>query len=141
MVVSVNWTVHASMNRVAAFLGRGLRSLLKAKPTRVAPPTITATGSVRAKPQAKPWGTKYEIQYQPRMPIHGVRRLTGTRARMETRTAMSLIRGLGAKRDRARSLFHRDALGEVARLIHVASSQYGDVISEELERNHGDERT
>src|SRR5215471_12886612 len=99
MVVSVNWTVHASMNRVAAFLGRGLRSLLKRKPTRVAPPTITATGSVRAKPQARPWGTKYAIQYQPRMPSHGVRRLTGTRARTETRTAMSLTRGPQAGRE------------------------------------------
>src|SRR5262252_8450688 len=110
IVVSVNWTAHASMKKVAAFLGNGLRSFVKRKPTSVAPPTIIPTGSVRAKPQAKPWGTKQAIQYQPRIPIHGVRRLTGTRARMETRTAMSLTSGPREGREWARSLFHRDAL-------------------------------
>jgi hypothetical protein len=35
------------------------------------------------------------------------------------------------------ALFHRDALGEVPRLVHVAPTQYGDMIGEELKWNDG----
>ena len=39
-----------------------------------------------------------------------------------------------------RSLFDRDALGEVARLIDVAAAAHGDVIREQLQRNRHDDR-
>ena len=38
------------------------------------------------------------------------------------------------------SLFDRDALGQVPRLVHVAAAQVGDVISQELERNDVEDR-
>ena len=37
-------------------------------------------------------------------------------------------------------LFHRDALGQVARLIHVASTRHRHAVSEELQRNHRQQR-
>src|SRR5258706_14173998 len=34
------------------------------------------------------------------------------------------------------ALFDRDALREIAGLVHVAAAQHGDVIGQQLERNH-----
>jgi len=42
------------MKKVAAFLGRGLRSFEKRKPKRVAPPMTIAKGKLRAIPQLIP---------------------------------------------------------------------------------------
>jgi len=39
------------------------------------------------------------------------------------------------------SLFHRDALGEVARLIDIASQLDGEVVSEKLQWNHSENGT
>src|SRR5262245_40001476 len=74
------------------------------------------------------------------MPNHGVRRLTGTRASTERRTAMSLMRGPRAGGESARPLFHRDALGEVAGLIDIAPAQDGDMVGKELKRDARHER-
>ena len=38
------------------------------------------------------------------------------------------------------ALFHRHALGEVSRLVHVVSAQHGDVIGEQLERDASENR-
>src|ERR1700730_7481921 len=98
----------------------------------------TATGKVRAKPHVSPWGTKYAIQYQARTPSQGRLRLTGTSPRMTETTRMSLMVGARRRGFRARvPLFHRDALGEVARLVDIATPCHGYVIREKLE---GDDR-
>src|SRR5215470_11729953 len=129
------------MKKVTASLGSGLRSFVKIKPRRVALPTTMAKGKVRANPQLRPWGTKYAVQYQARMPIHGRRRHTGTSPRQKETKTTSLTLDPSRRICRAvGSLFHRDALGEVARLIHVASSQDGDVIGEQLEGNDRHQR-
>src|SRR5215470_8397258 len=116
------------MKKVTASLGSGLRSFVKMKPRRVALATTMAKGKVRAKPQLIPWGTKYAVAYQPRMPIQGRRRNTGTSPKQIETKRMSLTADPRAEDPGCPPLFHRDALGEVARLIHIASSQYGDVI-------------
>src|SRR5207247_1696332 len=79
---------------------------------------------------------KYAVQYQARIPSHGLRRHTGTSpTRMETKR-MSLMAGACRRGCRAGGpLFHRDALGEVARLVDVAGPQDSDVVGEELERD------
>src|SRR5713101_5201782 len=102
---------------------------------------IMAKGTLRANPQLRPWGTKYAVQYQARIPSHGLRRLTGTSpTRTETKT-MSLMAAACRRGCRAWGpLFHRDALGEVARLVHVACSKDSDVVREELERDDRHER-
>src|SRR5215467_5484207 len=116
------------MKKVAAFLGSGLRSFVKMNPRRVALPTTMAKGNVRAKPQLMPWGTKYATPYQPRMPIQGRRTTSGTSPRQTETKRMSLTSDPRAEGQGCPSLFHRDALRQIARLIHVASSQDGDVI-------------
>jgi len=42
------------MKKVAAFLGRGLRSFVRRKPRSVEPPITMANGKLRAIPQLKP---------------------------------------------------------------------------------------
>ena len=37
-------------------------------------------------------------------------------------------------------LLHRHALGQVARLIHVAAASDGDMVGQQLQRNHGQQR-
>src|SRR6266436_3116681 len=108
--------------------GIGLRSLVNAQPRRVAPPIPSATGSVRPKPHVRPWGAMNAIQYQPRMPIQGRTRLTGMSPSHTSRKTMS-------RNPLMRSLFHRNAFGQIARLVDVASTHNGDVVRQELERN------
>src|SRR5215470_18483616 len=115
------------MKKVTASLGSGLRSFVKMKPRRVALPTTMAKGKLRAKPQLMPWGTKYATPYQPRIPIQGRRRNTGTSPRQIETKRMSLTGDPRAEDPGCPSLFHRDALREIARLIHVASSQDSNV--------------
>src|SRR5215471_6662528 len=124
------------MKKVTASLGSGLRSFVKMKPRRVALPTTRAKGKLRAKPQLIPWGTKYAVAYQPRMPIQGRRMNTGRSPRQTETKRMSLTAHSRAEDPGCSSLFHRDALGEVARLIHVAVAQHGHVVREQLEGNH-----
>src|SRR5215471_7279027 len=122
------------MKKVTAFLGSGLRSFVKMNPRRVALPTTMAKGKLRANPQLIPWGTKYAVQYQARMPSHGLRRHTGTSPRTTETNRISLMAHTCGGGYQARvPLFHRDALGEIARLIYIASSQNGNVIGEQLE--------
>src|SRR5262245_29563334 len=45
-----------------------------------------------------------------------------------------------SRSDSVRASLHRDALGQVARLVDVAAAQARDVIGEELQRDDGDER-
>src|SRR5215467_11089609 len=98
------------MKKVAAFLGSGLRSFVKMNPRRVALPKIMAKGKLRANPQLRPWGTKYAVQYQARMPIQGLRRHTGISPRQKETKMMSLTPWAFRRVCRAgRSLFHRDA--------------------------------
>lgn len=42
--------------------------------------------------------------------------------------------------DREGGLFHGDAFGEIAGLIHVAAAQDGAVVGEKLQRHHREER-
>src|SRR5258707_598595 len=127
MVVSVKWATQANRKNVVAVRGRGLRSFAKRNPTRVAPPMSWATGKVCIKPKVSPGETKSETQYQARMKSHGLLRLTGTSPRITARTRISLTVGARRAGCRARGpLFPRDALGEVARLIHVAPPPHGD---------------
>src|SRR5215831_20883085 len=128
------------MKKVAAFLGSGLRSFVKMNPRRVALPTTMAKGKLRANPQLRPWGTKYAVQYQARMPIHGLRRHTGTSPRQKETKRMSLTPDPRAEDPGCSSLFHRDALGEVARLIHVTAAEDGHVVGQELKRDDRQER-
>src|SRR6266481_4207158 len=126
------------MKKVAAFLGSGLRSFVKMNPRSVAPPTTMAKGKLRANHQLRPWGTKYAVQYQARIPSHGLRRHTGTSPRATATKRVSLTAGACRGGYRACSpLFHRHALGKVPRLIDVAAPRHGDVIREQLE---GDDR-
>ena len=39
-----------------------------------------------------------------------------------------------------RQLFDRDALREVARLVHVGTARHGHVVGQKLQRQHGDQR-
>src|SRR6266436_4677862 len=120
------------MKKVAAFLGSGLRSFVRMNPRRVAQPITMAKGKLRANPQLRPWGTKYTVQYQARIPSHGLRRHTGTSPRATETKRISLMAGASRGRYQACSpLFHRDALGEVARLIYIASPQHGDMVRQE----------
>ena len=49
--------------------------------------------------------------------------------------------GVQARDEIHRPLFYRDALGEIARLIDVASATHGDVVRQELQRDgHHDRR-
>src|SRR5262245_44456477 len=79
------------MKKVIAHRGRGFLSLVNTKPTSVAPPMARATGRRLAKPHESPWGTKYAIQYQARMPIHGRIRLAGIKYSQMSRNVMSRI--------------------------------------------------
>ena len=38
------------------------------------------------------------------------------------------------------SSLHRDALGQVARSVHVDAAHIGDVVAEQLQRHHGEQR-
>src|SRR5437867_12759111 len=106
-------------------------------PRRVAPPTTMAKGKLRANPQLRPWGTKYAVQYQARIPSHGLRRHTGTSPRTTEMKRISLTAGACHGGNRAcNPLFHRDALGEIARLIDVAAPHHGYVIREQLKGDH-----
>src|SRR5262252_2973917 len=132
--------MQASMKKVAAFLGSGLRSFVKMNPRRVVLPTTMAKGKLRAKPQLMPWGTKYATPYHPRMPIQGRRRNTGTSPRQIETKRMSLTPDPRAEDPRCPSLLHRDALGEIAWLIHVAASEDGHVVGQKLKRDDRQER-
>src|SRR5499427_540804 len=114
--------------------------VVKMNPRRVALPTTMAKGKLRAKPQLMPWGTKYATPYHPRMPIQGRRRNTGTSPRQIETKRMSLTPDPRAEDPGCPSLLHRDALGEVARLIHVTASEDGHVVGQELKRDDGQER-
>src|SRR5262250_2002309 len=111
------------MKKVAASRGSGLRSFVKMKPRRVALPTTMAKGKLRANHQLRPWGTKYAVQYQARIPSHGLRRHTGTSPRATETKRISLTAGACRGGYEACSpLFHRHALGEVARAVDVAAA-------------------
>src|SRR5713226_426362 len=117
------------MKKVAAFLGSGFRSFVTMNPRRVAPPRTMAKGKLRANPQLRPWGTKYAVQYQARIPSHGLHRHTGTSPTATETKRISLMAGACCGGYRACSpLFHRHALGEVARAVDVAAAPHRDVI-------------
>src|SRR6266542_2516449 len=141
MVVNVMCAARTRSVKTVHVRGIGFRSLVNTQPRSVAPPINIPTGSVLPKPQVSPWGTMNAIQYQARMPIHGRMRLTGASPMMTIRKMTSLMPLMRLSRDGCRRSgarvpsFHRDALGEVARAVDVASPQDGDMVREKLERD------
>src|SRR3990172_983926 len=145
MVVSVKCAARIRSAKTVHVRGIGFRSFVNTHPRRVAPPISIATGSVRPKPHVCPCGTMNAIQYQARMPTQGRIRLSGTSPMrtMRKTTSRSPLMNVPRRPRRfwaLRSSFHRDALGEVARAVDVASPQYGDVVGQELERDDRDQR-
>jgi len=40
----------------------------------------------------------------------------------------------------ARHSLHRDALGQISRLVHIAVTEHGDMVGQQLQRDRGDDR-